>query len=157
MHVLCHTFLKDKLALGMTLLKHPNNKLNRKCRQIYKISSVKKDLKELVTEFKQMHKVFFLTTGLAAPQIGINKKLIVFTHLMRTHVLINPEPIFSIFPMPTIETCASLPKKLKIKIRPTFLIVKYVNEKGKKSFLYLVGSAAGTMQHELDHLEGKLI
>jgi peptide deformylase len=102
--------------------------------------------------------------GLAAVQVGVPKRLIVLdvaedddtSHPM---TLINPE-ILRIEGESTRtheEGCLSIPDfRLEIE-RPASLVVGYLDREGKPRELAADGLLATAIQHEIDHLNGKLI
>ena len=100
--------------------------------------------------------------GLAAVQVGVPKRLIVLdvseTDEPDPLVLINPE-IKSLGAETRIheEGCLSIPDyHIEIE-RPTSLVVGYIDRDGKPRELAAEGLLATAIQHEIDHLNGKLI
>lgn len=100
--------------------------------------------------------------GLAAVQVGIPKRLIVLdvseTDEPDPLVLINPE-IKSLGAETRIheEGCLSIPDyHIEIE-RPATLVVGYIDRDGKPRELAAEGLLATAIQHEIDHLNGKLI
>ncbi|MCK4534178.1 MAG: peptide deformylase [Syntrophobacterales bacterium] len=108
--------------------------------------------------------------GLAAPQIGISKRIVVFrngnfgdkTPIKKGggnyDVLVNPR-ITQIRgdKEQTQEACLSCPDISADVTRATSIKVKAYNEKGEKINKRYTGFLARVVQHELDHLDGKLI
>ncbi len=108
--------------------------------------------------------------GLAAPQIGISKRIVVFrngnfkdrTPIKKDggnyDVLVNPRITQIRGDMEkTQEACLSCPDISADVIRATSIKVKAYNEKGEKINKRYTGFLARVVQHELDHLDGKLI
>jgi len=101
--------------------------------------------------------------GLAAIQVGVPKRLIVLDvsgddEPRRPLAMINPE-ILDLGPATRVyeEGCLSIPD-VRIDIeRPTTLRVRYVDREGKQQELDADGLLATAIQHEIDHLDGKLI
>ena len=93
--------------------------------------------------------------GLAAPQVDVNKRIIVFfDEEKNSHVLINPEIIESRGKIITEEGCLSCPNyKGRIK-RKRVIDVKAIDENGKELSITLTNMDAVIVQHEMDHLEG---
>lgn len=90
--------------------------------------------------------------GIAAPQIGINKRVIV----VRGNVMFNPEWHPAKAPTDTItEACYSVPGKTFKVQRAPYGWVKWTNIHGKPGEHKLQGIPAVVLQHELDHLDGK--
>ena len=101
--------------------------------------------------------------GLAAPQVGVSRRLIVADAAVEEDrrqpmVLINPE-ILTLGHETRVyeEGCLSLPD-VKVDIeRPTSLTVRFLDREGKQQELAASGLLATVIQHEVDHLEGRLI
>lgn len=100
--------------------------------------------------------------GLAAPQVGVSRRLIVLDvadgEEKRPMILVNPE-IVALGPEPRIyeEGCLSIPD-VKVEIeRPSTVKVRYLDVEGKARELAAEGLLATALQHEIDHLNGRLI
>lgn len=101
--------------------------------------------------------------GLAANQIGILKKIIT-VHIQdeiknsdKIYALFNPKIIsYSEKKIIMEEGCLSLPKQYADIERPEEIIVEYLNEKNEKIKEKKNGFEARVLQHEIDHLQGKL-
>ncbi|MBN2567040.1 peptide deformylase [Candidatus Woesearchaeota archaeon] len=99
-----------------------------------------------------------LVNGLAANQIGLDKRIVVLKRFPnRYHIMVNPEVVSSRLTIPSIEVCASLPGIVRMKLRKYWMRVRYHEPEGEIQHLSLFGSAAFTLQQELDHLDGRLI
>lgn len=96
--------------------------------------------------------------GLAAPQVGHSKRLFMMMPASTMVVCINPEIISSSETLSTLEEgCMSIPG-FKTKVtRPTNIEVKYYNARWELIHDEYQGTYARIFQHELDHLNGKLI
>ena len=100
--------------------------------------------------------------GLAAPQIGVLKRIIVVdpTHdgeERRPLKMANPEIVWtSEETKPPEEGCLSLPDEFEFVTRPDRIRVKYIDENNTPQELETDGLLAVAIQHELDHLEGVL-
>ncbi|MBZ9609918.1 peptide deformylase [Clostridium estertheticum] len=94
--------------------------------------------------------------GLAAPQVGILKRLVVIDMGRGLVKLVNPKIIKQEGEQEVIEGCLSIPNvwgKLK---RPAKVTVQALNENGEKIILTGTGDLAKCFCHEIDHLEGIL-
>ena len=143
----------------MGILKYNDEKLRVVCKEVKKIdNTIKKDIDNIVSELKSSGAPFLLVTGLAANQIGLDKRIIVMKKIgKKIIIMINPQIIYGFIPIPTIDFCASLPKIMRIKKRSFFVKIKYLDiEKNIKNSVFF-GSGACLVQHEIDHLNGKLI
>lgn len=96
--------------------------------------------------------------GIAAPQCGILKRIIIVTVNNTVLALINPEIIeFSKETECAIEGCLSVPGKSILVNRFKSIKIKYRNLKGKPVCETYDGLNARVIQHEIDHLFGKII
>jgi peptide deformylase len=101
--------------------------------------------------------------GLAAVQVGVPRRLIVLDISKDEDnpaplVLINPE-IVTLGPELRMheEGCLSIPD-VQVEIeRPSTLTVRYLDRDGKQQDMTAEGLLATAIQHEVDHLDGKLI
>ena len=99
--------------------------------------------------------------GLAAPQIGILKRIIVVVSVdgegRRHHyVLINPEVISACGEEVCEEGCLSIPGIYANVKRPQSVIVNSLDKAGKKVNMEASGVMARALAHEIDHLDGIL-
>ncbi|MNI67475.1 Peptide deformylase 1 [compost metagenome] len=94
--------------------------------------------------------------GLAAPQIGILKRLVVIDMGNGLIKLVNPKIIEKQGTQEVVEGCLSIPNKWGKLIRPEKVIVKALNENGEEITLTGTGDLAKCFCHEIDHLEGIL-
>jgi peptide deformylase len=94
--------------------------------------------------------------GLAAPQVGILKRIIVVDVGEGPITIINPEIISQDGKQEEVEGCLSIPGKAGIVIRPDNIIVKGNDIEGKEIQIEGNGFLARALSHEIDHLEGVL-
>lgn len=99
----------------------------------------------------------FQGIGLAAPQIGISKKLIVADIGKGAIKLANPVILDATGLDKMEEGCLSIPGVGVAIERPNNILVRGLNEKGDVVELEAQGLLARVLQHEIDHLKGKLI
>lgn len=95
--------------------------------------------------------------AIAAPQIGVNKRLI-YMHIDRPTVIINPRLSFpSAERMQVWDDCMSLPG-LWVKVeRFKRAVLNYRDERWLEQRLELEGDLSELLQHEYDHLDGILM
>ena len=101
--------------------------------------------------------------GLAAPQIGILKKIITI-NIKETenekkinYALFNPEIIsYSKKKVLIEEGCLSIPEHFAEIERPEKIHFKYFNESNELIEKEAIGNESRVIQHEIDHLNGKL-
>ena len=93
--------------------------------------------------------------GLAAPQVGLSKRLFVMSVDGHDRTCFNPELVAagSTF-VQFQEGCLSFPGESCILNRPDEIQVRYQNHYGDWTEVTLTGLEARCFQHELDHLDG---
>lgn len=94
--------------------------------------------------------------GLAAPQVGILKRIIVIDVGEGPLALINPEIVEIKGEQLAVEGCLSIPGKSGEVKRPDYVKVKALDEEGKTFFVEGNELKARALCHEIDHLEGVL-
>jgi peptide deformylase len=100
--------------------------------------------------------------GLAAPQIGVMKRLAVVDVSSRDEeaqpiALINPEITWHSEDLSTYqEGCLSIPDIYEDVVRPERIRVRFQDRDGKDREIEADGVLAVCIQHELDHLDGVL-
>ena len=113
-----------------------------------KLSKLLDDMKESMYKFDGV--------GLAAPQIGFLKNVIVVDDGENFYELINPKIINSSGNQYGIEGCLSCPNQFGMVDRPDFIEVTALDRNGKQLCLQAKGLLARIICHEVDHLHGKL-
>ena len=99
--------------------------------------------------------------GLAAPQIGVSKRLIVIDVSTREEkspliVLVNPQIIEADGFVEFEEGCLSVPEYIAVITRAERTVVKGLDRKGAPVEIEGTGLLARALQHEIDHLDGVL-
>ncbi len=94
--------------------------------------------------------------GLAAPQVGILKRIVVIDVGEGPIVLVNPEIIETSGEQTGEEGCLSVPGKSGQVTRPDYVKVRALNEEMEEIELEGEGLLARAFCHEIDHLDGKL-
>lgn len=128
--------------------------LRKKSREVQVIDE---KIKEILNDMVEtMHK--YNGVGLAGPQIGILKRLIVIDLYddKGPLKLINPEIIKEKGTQEVEEGCLSFPNKFAKIVRPAEVTVKAIDENGKNIKISAKGLLAQALSHEIDHLNGIL-
>jgi peptide deformylase len=94
--------------------------------------------------------------GLAAPQVGIRKRIFIMMIDEDYLELINPEIVETSGKQRMVEGCLSCPDKWGYVTRPENVKVRARNRKGEVLEYEFTGLAAECACHENDHLDGKL-
>ena len=97
--------------------------------------------------------------GLAAPQVGILKRIVVIDVSPEADepiILINPEIIEVSGEQTGDEGCLSVPGKVGVVTRPNYVKVKALDRNMEEQILEGEGLLARAFCHEIDHLDGHL-
>ena len=92
--------------------------------------------------------------GLAAPQVGIRKRIVVIDCGDQPLVLINPEILETSGEQTGQEGCLSVPGKVGIVTRPSYAKVKALDENMDEIIVEGTELLARCLCHEIDHLNG---
>jgi len=142
------------------ILIHPDPRLKKVCDPVPEVNSDVKQLADIMLQ--TMYEAPGI--GLAAPQIGVNARMLVMDcnkpgedEGPRPMCLINPEIIWSSDEMGEYEEgCLSIPDIYATVTRPEAVKVRFINQDGAAKEGMFDGIWATCVQHEIDHLNGKL-
>ncbi len=140
-----------------TILIHPDPRLKKLCAPVPDLSD---DLRKLANDMLEtMYDAPGI--GLAAPQIGVLERLIVLDCVKdedpQPMVMFNPEILASSDDLSTYEEgCLSIPEQFADVTRPAEVRVGWIDENGNPQEKDFDGLWATCVQHEIDHLNGKL-
>jgi len=145
------------------ILIYPDSRLREVCEPVQEITSELKQLAKAMAETMYVAKGL----GLAAPQVGVMISLLVidcvitqFTQFIQPKPIemFNPAIIWASSKMSVHdEGCLSLPNRRVKVARPTEVLVRWVGLDGIAQEELFSGLWATCIQHEIDHLAGKLI
>lgn len=136
----------------------PCEDLHKKCRKVRRLDgSVRRLINTLRETLKEQSAL-----GVAAPQIGVPLRVIVADLALdgsgrEILGLVNPEIVSGEGEAEDIEGCLSVPGKSYRVARYEKVTVRAIDEAGREVTLQADGLLARVLQHEIDHLEGKLI
>ena len=142
-----------------TILIHPESKLRKVSLEITKFSD------ELLALADDMLETMYTAPGigLAAPQVGSLVRLIVIDcnteceNIRSPIQMFNPEIIeFSKEKNVHEEGCLSIPGQFGEVERPSTVSIQWINRDGNEEHKTFEGLWATCIQHEIDHLDGKL-
>ena len=126
--------------------------LTKTCKEVTKITLMSKVL--INDMLDTMYEA--LGVGLAAPQVGVLKRIVVIDVGEGPIVLINPEIIETSGEQSGEEGCLSVPGKSGMVTRPNYVKVRALNEDMEEIELEGEGLLARAFCHEIDHLDGKM-
>ncbi len=121
------------------------------------VDKIDRNIKELI---KNMNQTMIANDGIgiAAPQVNVLKRIILVRPNNKTYILINPDIKFkSKETAIDYEGCLSVPEK-DVKVRRSKnIIVEFTDIDGERYNMEAKNLLARIIQHEVDHLDGKLI
>lgn len=143
----------------MKLVIYPDKGLKQTCTPVTDFDS------SLGLLVQQMSKTMYAEcgVGLAAPQVGINKRILVMdpSACLKSgnfKVLVNPKITWSSHEVEVFtEGCLSIPGMSSDIIRPVAIDVEYQDVVGQTHCCTFTGFPARIVQHEIDHLDGVLM
>lgn len=99
--------------------------------------------------------------GLAANQVGVSKRIMIIDLTVgeepgNLHVFINPDFVEKKGEITEDEGCLSIPDFVEVVTRPEITTVRYQDRDGKWKEMTGEGLMARALNHEIDHLDGKL-
>lgn len=139
------------------ILIHPDPRLKKVCDPVAEITP---ELRALASDMLEtMYDAPGI--GLAAPQVGVTKRLIVMDCIKdgppEPVILFNPQIIWSSEDLSTYEEgCLSIPEQYADVKRPAEVQVCWIDQDGATQERQFAGIWATCVQHEIDHLDGKL-
>ena len=126
--------------------------LREKCVEVKSFNS---ELASLLDDLKETDRAEN-GAGLAAPQIGVNKRVVVVDVAEGYYELVNPVIVSKKGEQTGPEGCLSVKGKQGTVTRPYKVKAEYRDRNGKKHKLTAEGFFARAVCHELDHLDGIL-
>ena len=135
------------------ILIHPNDKLKRVAQPIDVITD------ETVALLDNLYETMVANDGIgiAAPQVGKNKRIaVVEVDEGDKFELINPEIIEAKGESIDVEGCLSIPHVYGTVKRADEVTVRYYDREGEEIEVTAFGYLARAFQHEIDHLDGVL-
>lgn len=141
------------------IIYHPDPRLKKTCAAVDDLND---DLRSLADDMlATMYDA--PGVGLAAPQVGVLSRLVVLDCVKeqgetpRPLVMFNPQIVAASEELSTYEEgCLSLPEQFADVTRPAEVEVTWIDRNGKEQREGMRGLWATCVQHEIDHLEGKL-
>ena len=92
--------------------------------------------------------------GLAAPQVGVLRRIAVVAYEDQYYELINPKILDFSGEATEEEGCLSIPGIRGRVKRPESVTAQYIDRSGKKNKVTVTGITARAFCHEIDHLDG---
>jgi len=139
----------------LKILQYPDERLHKVAKKVARVDETTRKL------VRNMAETMYAApgVGLAATQVDVHERIIV-VDISETHdqlkVLINPEIIASSGASACEEGCLSVPGIYETVSRAETITVRALDEKGETFTLDAEGLLSVCIQHEMDHLIGKV-
>ena len=138
---------------SLSLRIYPDSVLREVCKPVERFDS---ELRDLLDEMLRLMRAKE-GIGLAAPQVGITRRLFVCEIEGESMSLVNPRIDSAVGSDSMVEGCLSLPDMRVCVTRRQGIRVAGYDARGRKKQLEATGLWARVIQHEIDHLDGLLI
>lgn len=139
----------------LRILEFPDPRLRTKAKPVQRVDD---DLRQVIDDlFETMYAAPGI--GLAATQVDLHERLLVVdvsADKADPHVFINPEILEKDGVLVTEEGCLSVPGFYEEVERAEHIRVSYLDREGKAVEQEFEGMLAVCVQHEVDHLDGRL-
>ena len=136
----------------LNIVKEGDPTLRKVCRPVVEITprilTLLDDMKETLAEANG--------AGLAAPQVGILRRIALVDLGEEVVELINPEIVETEGEQEEVEDCLSVPDVWGVTKRPAYVKVRATNRFGEEFTVEGEGLNARCLCHEIDHLDGHL-
>lgn len=136
----------------LNILTSEDETLRKVCRPVDKITP------RILTLLDDMKETMYRANGvgLAAPQVGVLRRIVVIDVGDGIIELINPEIVSAEGLQTDREGCLSVPDECGIVTRPNIVTVKALDRNGEPFEMRGEELLARAFCHEIDHLDGKL-
>ncbi len=140
------------MAIRDIVVGEDNEDLRKVCREVKHIND------HILTLLDDMKETLHVEdgSGLAAPQVGVLRRIAVLEYEDDYYELINPKIISQSGDVIEEEGCLSLPGLWGIVSRPEKIKVSYMDRNGEMHEINVSGMKARVFCHEIDHLDGIL-
>lgn len=140
------------MAIRDIVLGEDNEALRKVSREVKNINQ------HILTLLDDMKETLFVEDGggLAAPQIGVLRRIAVISYDDKYYEIINPKILSESGEWIEEEGCLSLPDEWGPVKRPETIKVSYLDRNGAEQKLEATGMLARIFCHEIDHLDGVL-
>ena len=134
------------------IVQEPNETLRKNCRKVEKITErilqLLDDMKETLAKADGV--------GLAAPQVGVLRRVVIIDVGEGPMEMINPEILETSGEQTGEEGCLSVSGRWGVVTRPNYVKVKAMDRQGNERIYEGEGLLARAFCHEIDHLDGRL-
>lgn len=142
----------------LEIMTYPNATLTRRAEEVEKVDGkIRKLISDMVDTMYANEGV-----GLAAPQVGVSKRVIVvdvrpYDPSTSLICMVNPEVVSEGGEVLHEEGCLSVPECVEGIKRREWIKIRGLDERGREIEVEGEGMLAIALQHEIDHLNGRVI
>ena len=139
------------------IIQEPNKILHKVSERETNLAEAKKITQELIEITKKIDRIWSFWLGMAAPQIGYNKRVIILKKsLFNYQIMINPKVLEQKWFFPIFSRCFSLQGIYFLRSH-LWIKIRYQDLGGKYHAEVIKGGRAATLEQELNHINGILI
>lgn len=143
---------KELLGVELEILTYPHPLLKKPTEPVTEFDSELSDFVNKLYKAMRVHD----GVGLAAPQVGVLKKIAVVEYEGQSYTLINPRVLEQKGEEEAEEGCLSFPGLYAAVKRPEWVKIEAQDEKGQVHTIEASGFVARAFLHEMDHMDGRL-
>ena len=145
--------IRSIIQLGNPILRQLSSEVSTEELRSNQISLLIEDLRDTLHDFQQRHQT---GRGIAAPQIGINKRVIYIETSEFKNTLINPRYLYKSKQLiPVWDSCFSYWGISFQVLRHRHVEIAYLSESGEHMSLKASDGLSELLQHEIEHLDGQ--
>ncbi len=139
-----------------TVITNPNEELRKKSDFVVPDDVSSSEIQNLIQDLVETMKLED-GIGIAAPQIGVHKQVVIVSTGDKYQVFINPKIVKKSFrKIVSEEGCLSVPGVFGLVKRPRAVEVEALGANGEELVIKAEGMSSIILQHEIDHLNGIL-
>ncbi|HVE77184.1 MAG TPA: peptide deformylase [Actinomycetota bacterium] len=120
------------------------------------VNHVDDSIRKLISDMRDSMRATGIGVGLAAPQIGVSRRVIVWDYQESKGALINPRITARRGEVEDLESCLSLPGLAFPVVRAEWVTAEGLDEEGRPIEVEEEDMVARILQHETDHIDGVL-
>ncbi|MCR5347799.1 MAG: peptide deformylase [Fretibacterium sp.] len=143
---------RELLGIELDILRYPNPLLKKTTEPVTAFDEELAGFVEKLYAAMRAHD----GVGLAAPQVGVLKKLAVVEYEGKSYTLINPRVLEKRGEQEGEEGCLSFPGVYAMVKRPEWVRIEFQDMEGQMHVTEAEGFLARAFLHEMDHLDGHL-
>lgn len=144
--------IKPIIQLGNPILRQISSDISTENITSTQTASLIEDMRDTLRDFQHWHQT---GRGIAAPQIGVNKRVVVIETNEFSYTLINPRYLYKSTELyPVWDSCFSYWGVCIRVMRHKSVKIQYLSATGEPTIIAADGALAELLQHEMEHLEG---